>query len=277
MSNILTHFVRVHARPDRPIDRAEAEWILGLLVNTSGSYWVPVTAWRAGDGSRMEAQVGGMKNTDMSDLWFCHPDRYAAIWLRVCDEGGFDIVSRPDLWGGPYRECRYAFDEVRVTGSADRLPPIADGSAAPEVPLAAGECWEPCGEGVWRLRVEGTYRAGNSRTDLDVGPRAREAEWNPPRESAGRGGLVTPTTPSYREDDFEVLYPVELNTVTLDDRRPRVERVEYCWRGRVVHRAQEEYDGDTGRFRWEQRSADHWDNCADPDFRADSADLWGAP
>jgi hypothetical protein len=42
--------------------------------------------------------------------------------------------------------------------------------------------------------------------------------------------------------------------------------VEFFWRGRLVHRAQEEYDDFLGRRTWQHRSADGWDNCADPAF-----------
>jgi hypothetical protein len=123
---------------------------------------------------------------------------------------------------------------------------------------APGEGWEPYAEGVWRLVTYGEYLTCNDRADLEIGPRAGVRAPRPRPD-----GLATPTTPCYADVSFSVVEPAG-----LERRWDTPERLEFFWHGRLVHRAQEEYDAFLGRRQWEHRSADDWDNCADERFLA---------
>lgn len=252
MSNIFTSFVRVHAQPDRRIDRIEAEWITWMLLGPRGSYYVPVWFRCAPDGGYVDIQYGNGKSPDIVDFCDDHVGswRYGAIWGRVFDEGGDqDVIWHGHVNDGPRGYCRYGFDEVRVTAVGDG-PPVA-----PERP------WRRHSDGSWRLAVAGSYRSGNDRHTIDIGPDATPA--TPPPEP-GPADLATPTTPNAWGEALTAVDPTWL--APLADAHPGVTLIEYRWRGRLVHRAREDHDEAEGLPTWQHRCADGWDNCLDADF-----------
>lgn len=112
----------------------------------------------------------------------------------------------------------------------------------------------------WLLRLEGTYATGNDRGDASVGSANRTIvpAGSPALDPAD---LSTPTTPCLSGAELDYVEPTALQRLGDASRPdPSVERVEFLWRGRVVHRAQSIGD------EWDQRNADHWDNCVDPRF-----------
>ncbi|MBC6462341.1 hypothetical protein [Actinomadura sp. HBU206391] len=279
MSNITTDFVRIHAWAGHSIDRDEAEWITERLLSDRGSYWVPVNIHLASDRSHVDIQYGGGKSIGMVDFWDDYGDQYDAVWTRRSDPAHrWDIIWR----GGPntgYRKarfCRYVFDEVRVTGPASELPPIhaVDFDAIRgrmRGRRAFAGAWRPHADGIWRLKVRGTYLTCNSRVDMSTGPKIRGVDWNTPRANTRSGGLATPTTPCYDDGGVKVLEPTELTVISTDgghwrSTTPAIQRLEFFWRGRLVHRAQEDYDDFLEKQVWRHLSADGWDNCADPEF-----------
>jgi hypothetical protein len=230
VSNIITEFLRIQAWTGSSISPDEASWIVSRLLADRGSYYVPVAARLAPDRRHVDIQWGSAKSLGLIAFWDEYGDQYSGLWTRQFDPSyPWDIIWRGDPNGRDARSCRYAFDEVRVTGARP------------------GEDWEPYGSGVWRLAVSGSYLTCNSRVQV----------------SERSGGLVTPTTPCYDDVAFEVLEPAGLERCW-----DAAARVEFRWRGRLVHRAQEEYDAFLGRRQWEHRSADDWDNCADERFLA---------
>jgi hypothetical protein len=78
--------------------------------------------------------------------------------------------------------------------------------------------------------------------------------------------LPTPTTPTVGGEEPTGVDPPWLASLTAGE--STAVSVEYHWRGRLVHRASfqvmERYYETTPD--WHHRSADHWDNCLDPDF-----------
>lgn len=267
VSNIITDFVRIHAWAGHGISRAEAEWISERLLSDRGSYWVPVTIHLAPSRSHVDIQYGSGKSTGMVEFWADYGDQYDAVWTRSYDPArSFDLIwsGDPNTGYRQARSCRYAFDEVRVTGPAGGLPAIGGDARGPR--NASGD-WQPYADGVWRSLVRGSYLTCNSRVDMNTGPRLRGVDWNAPRISTRPSGLSTPTTPCYDSVSIEVLEPAELAVLTTGrSTRPPARRVEFFWQGRLVHRAQEDHDDFLGERTWQHRSADGWDNCADPEF-----------
>ncbi|MFF2552517.1 hypothetical protein ACFVUS_16045 [Nocardia sp. NPDC058058] len=255
MSNIFTDFVRVYAQTGHSIQHSEAEWIAAMLIDFArgdhrsvGSYWVPVWFRVAEDMSYADIQYGSGKSLGMMDfLDQLNAERYRAVWVRHYDEGGDqDVIAchYPDDEG---RFCRYGFDEVRVSSAGARP------SFAPE------RDWRRHEDGAWGLTVSGSYRTGNGREDMEIGPCAGLTRSpSPQTESA----LSTPTTPCYYGDTLAAIDPPWLEA--LADASPELTLVEFRWQGRVVHRARME-DTEWGR-EWEHRSADDWDNCLDAEF-----------
>ena len=243
MSNIVTDFVRLYAWAGHRIDRAEAEWIGERLLSARGSYWVPVTIHLAPDLSHVDLQYGSGKGTGMVEFWDDYGDQYDAVWTRSFDPAHpYDLIWRggPNTGHRTARLCEYASDEAGVTG--------------------------PAGEPTRRSKTPGPDLTCTSRPDINTAPRLGGIDWNAPRAGMRAGGLPTPTTPCYDDVSMRVLEPAELTVFTTDDRPAVARRVEFFWRGRLVHRAQEEYDDFLGRRTWQHRSADGWDNCADPAF-----------
>jgi hypothetical protein len=279
VSNIITDFVRIRAWAGYTISRAEVDWITRQLLSDRGSYWVPVAVHLAQDQCHVDIQYGSGKSIGMVDFWDDYGEQYDAVWTR--SESGYhdwDIIWQ----GGPntgYRQarpCRYAFDEVRVTGPVDELPQVQALSfdvlrGKPRGRRGMAVAWQPHTEGVWRLPVRGTYLTCNSRVDMTTGPHITDIDWNLPRANEQPGGLTTPTTPCYDDTRLQVLEPSELTALTAADgywrlARPAIQRVQFFWRGRPVHQAQVVYDEFYGKNVWQHRSADGWDNCADPEF-----------
>ncbi|RCV55904.1 hypothetical protein DEF23_00745 [Marinitenerispora sediminis] len=261
--------MRIHARPRQVIDRAEAEWIAEQVLADRGSYWVPVVVTLAPDRRRVDLQYGNGKAAGC-DFLYDHVGRYAAAWLRGHNEGdeSRDYISGPDpeSHDAESRPCRYGFDEVRVTAPTGALP------APPPAGHGPAPSWQRLSDSTWRLAVEGHYVTGNDRADMEAGPVLREIVWNAPAMEVRPGGLVTPTTPAYHDSSFASLFPPELGALTGDGSasgEPIAQRVEFRWRGRVVHRVQQEYMEILDEWDWEHRSADGWDNCVDPGYLAD--------
>ncbi|ADI10559.1 hypothetical protein SBI_07439 [Streptomyces bingchenggensis BCW-1] len=248
MSNIFTDAIRVHARPGDRIDAVEAQWITWILLGRRGSYHVPVLIRREPDGAYVDIQYGSGKSPDIVNFCEDHaPYLYGAIWGRHYNEGSDrDVIWQDDVNDGPYRYCRYGFDEVRVTTTDDR-PPVA-----PEAP------WRRHPDGSWRLSVNGSYLTGNCR-QADVGPMATPTT---PLPDPPPTALPTPTTPNDWGDPLRSIDPRWL--APLADEHPTATLVEYRWRGRIVHRAREDDDWDGPS--WQHRCADDWDNCLDPEF-----------
>ncbi|MEV0646014.1 hypothetical protein AB0I28_12190 [Phytomonospora sp. NPDC050363] len=246
MGNIYTNFVRVHAWPGHHVLASEAEWITWRLLGPFGSYYVPVWFQVAPDGSFVDVQLG--RSHHIVD--FCEElvgeAGYRAIWGRWFDEGGDrDEIWSEDVNDGPRRFCRYGFDEVRVTA---RNPPVAP------------EKWHRAEDGTWRLAVDGSYRTGNDRSYIDIGSRATPGMPLPETEEPI---LATPTTPNDSGRALTALEPQWL--APLADEELDVERIDYLWRGRVVHRG---FWGPNreGEREWQDRAADDWDNCVDAGF-----------
>ncbi|MFB7721645.1 hypothetical protein [Nocardia sp. NPDC056100] len=255
MSNIFTDFVRVYAHPGHRIQHSEAEWIAAMLIDFArgdhrdvGSYWVPVWFRVAEDRSYADIQYGSGKSLGMEDfLQVLNTERYRAVWQRQNNEGGSqDVISRnhPE---GESSLCRYGFDEVRVR------------SAAARPPCAPDQDWHRNADDIWRLAVPGSYRTGNERADMKIGPLAGLTR---PPSPQTESSLTTPTTPCYFGDRLAAIDPPWLEP--LADEPPDSTLVEFRWRGRIVHRARME-DTEWGRD-WEHRSADDWDNCLDAEF-----------
>ncbi|WP_174547304.1 hypothetical protein [Nocardiopsis dassonvillei] len=266
MSNVYTNFLRVIPRPGRRIERCEAEEVIGRVLNGRGSYNVPVTVRLAADGSLLDIQAGCGKSPGFYDFWDEHHGRYTCMWERFFDDGGLqDTITYHGQEGGTdHGVFWYGFDEVRVLGAAEHLPDLG-------VPFVH---WKPFGDGAWRADVSGRYQTGNDRTDIEkAGPCSMKVEWNPPVMDVAPGGLATPTTPSRWNAEIVRMEPSGLHGFVERGHHgtakgSRAERVELLWRGRVVHRAQMEYETDFDEYAWEQRSADDWDNCLDPDYLA---------
>ncbi|GAA4504238.1 hypothetical protein GCM10023191_058210 [Actinoallomurus oryzae] len=255
MSNIFTDFVRVYAQPRRHITMVEAQWIAWTLLGPGGSYWVPVHIRCGPEGRYADIQYGSGKSSGIVDFCEDHVGywRYSTIWCRHFNEGGDqDVIWWEDVNDGPRRFCRYGFDEVRVT-TVDGRPP-----AVPEAP------WRRHRDGSWWLEVAGSYRTGNDRSD-DVGPCATPT-MDPPVPDPAVLPLPTPTTPTVGGEEPTGVDPPWLASLTAGE--STAVSVEYHWRGRLVHRASfqvmERYYETTPD--WHHRSADHWDNCLDPDF-----------
>ncbi|RNL86626.1 hypothetical protein [Halostreptopolyspora alba] len=266
MANIFTNFLRIVPHPGQAIGPDEAGWIVERVLNDRGSYNVPVAAHRASDGGLLDIQAGSRKNPYFHDFCEEHPERYAFVGERFFDDGG----TVDTMFGlGPGEEwsdfgpCWYGFDEVRVLGAAVHLPAVGTRSG-----------WAPLGDGCWQASLVGRYQTGNDRADIaKAGPCSMKVEWNPPVADVQPGGLATPTTPAYWDVDIMGLQPAALEPLVVHgslqaDDRPQVERVELLWRGRVVHRTQMEYDDVLEEYVWEQRSADDWDNCLNPQYIA---------
>lgn len=267
MANIFTNFLRVLPHPGETITTGEAEWIVGRVLNDRGSYNVPVSVRRPADGGLLDIQAGSMKNPDFHAFWEDAPARYAFVWERFFDEGGdFDDLRGygPDGQESAFGPCWYGFDEVRVTAPAAALPNLGAHAAG----------WTPFGDGRWRAELDGRYRAGNDRTDIETaGAGSRKVEWNPPVAGVGQGGLATPTTPAYHPTEVggvepDALQPLVVHCYRDAARHPQVERVELLWRGRVVHRSQWEYEDACAEYEWDGRNADDWDNCLNPEYLA---------
>jgi hypothetical protein len=254
VTNIFTDFIRVYARPDSHIDEVEAQWIAWTLLGPGGSRWIPVRIRRGPEGRYAEVQYGSSKSPDI--VGFCDDYigyRYSAIWGRHFDEGGTeDVIWQDHVNHGPRRFCRYGFDEVRVT-TVDGRPP-----AEPEA------SWQRHRDGTWRLRVAGSYRAGNDRS-ASVGPSATPAT-DLPDPDPELLPLPTPTTPTIGDGDLVSIDPPWL--APLADGHPAATLIEFHWRGRLVHRASfqmiERYLETSPE--WHHRCADDWDNCLDPEF-----------
>jgi hypothetical protein len=124
--------------------------------------------------------------------------------------------------------------------------------------------WRRRPDGSWRLEVAGSYRTGNDRS-ADVGPCATPATHLPDPDPAVLP-LPTPTTPTTDGEEPAGIDPPWLACLTGGE--STAVSLEYHWRGRLVHRASfqvvERYYETTPD--WHHRSADHWDNCLDPDF-----------
>ncbi|CAL9416445.1 hypothetical protein [Nocardiopsis sp. TNDT3] len=266
MSNVYTNFLRVIPRPGRRIERCEAEEVIGRVLNGRGSYNVPVTVRLTAGGSLLDIQAGCGKNPGFYDFWDKHHGRYTCMWERFFDDGGLqDTITYHGQEGGTdHGVFWYGFDEVRVLGAAEHLPDLG-------VPLVH---WKPFGDGAWRADVSGRYQTGNDRTDIEkAGPCSMKVEWNPPVMDVAPGGLATPTTPSHWNAEIVRMEPSGLHGFVERGHHgtakgSRAECVELLWRGRVVHRTQMEYDTDFDEYVWEQRSADDWDNCLDPNYLA---------
>src|SRR5690348_7404797 len=117
MSNIFTDAIRVHARPGGRISGVEAQWITWMLLGRGGSYHVPVLTRCGPEGAYVDIQYGSGKSPDIVNFCQDHaPYLYGAVWGRHHNEGRErDVIWQGDVNDGPYRYCRYGFDEVRVT------------------------------------------------------------------------------------------------------------------------------------------------------------------
>jgi hypothetical protein len=225
VSNIFTDFIRIYAQPGHHIDQVEAQWIASILLSTSGSYWVPVCIRCGPEGRYADIQYGSGKRGESPDIDDLCEDyigswRYSAIWGRHFDCGSEDLIWQDHVNDGPYRFCRYGFDEVRVFTLGDR--------PAVEAP------WQRHRDGYWRLPVAGSYRNGNDRADMRIGPGATSSTKLPPPED---GSLPTPTTPNACGEALTGLDPPCLAALTAcEPAATSVELVEYRWRGRLVHR-----------------------------------------
>jgi hypothetical protein len=255
MSNILTEYVRIFARPGHRIFQYEAEWIaVNVTVGPDGdgrsTYFVPVHLRIGADRRWVDIQYGCGKGHGLWDFWDRYGDseRYEALWVRLFDEGSdHDVIEEGP--GPDRRFCRYGFDELRVT-MVDERPPVGP-----------PELWDRLSGRIFRAKLNGSYRTGNGRTDShangDVGLLTPLTEPTEP-------WLATPTTPCCRGTELAAVEPDWLEP--LADYHPDVTEMEYRWRGRVVHRArheQTEYGPD-----WQHRNADDWDNCLDPRYLA---------
>ncbi|GAB4585766.1 hypothetical protein [Nocardia sp. IFM 10818] len=259
MSNIFTCFLRVYAAHGHRIDRREAEWIAAAVSSndgdpwrsTDGSYWVPVHYRVQDGGGYVDIQYGDGKGIGLEHFIddSYTETRYRALWRRSHNEGSDeDVVARRDVVDEG-RVCRYGFDELRVETTTGGYP-------------SAGlpSWWRPAGDGIWTMAVVGSYRTGNDRSDMGIGPCATLTDRSSP---PGPSDLMTPTTPCYYGNDVSAVDPAWLQP--LINGHPDVVRAQCRWRGRVVHQAAFE-DTEWGGVQWCHRNADDWDNFLDPEF-----------
>ncbi|MVU76271.1 hypothetical protein GPX89_03325 [Nocardia sp. ET3-3] len=259
MSNIWTAFLRIYAAPGRRIDHGEAESLAATFSandgdewrNHDGSYWVPVHFRVAEDGRYADIQYGDGKGLGLEHfLQDCYDgSRYSALWGRHYDDGSDeDLIYRRDI-DDERRFCRYGFDEVRVTTTNGDRPPAGPPGH-----------WRQIGDSTWAVAITGSYRAGNDRSDMEIGPCVTmSAAPSPP----GPSDLITPTTPCFHGNRPTAVEPGWLRP--LIDGHSKVTGLECHWRGRIVHRATHE-DTEGAGIEWCHRNADDWDNLLDPAF-----------
>ncbi|MFT3764567.1 MAG: hypothetical protein QM820_03480 [Minicystis sp.] len=168
-----------------------------------------------------------------------------AIWVRWYDDGGdHDIIFVYTAGeAGPRAWCRYGFDRVRVRG-ADAL----GRSLSPSV-------WRPDGPGAWVADIEGSYMAGNDRSDVLADDPALPSRTTPVRgRTLGRGTL------RWAADDMPAVV-IQAEPAILADGA----EVELQWRGRATRVYQRRGE------RWWDFCLDDWDNCVDDGWLAEQA------
>ncbi|WP_327110482.1 hypothetical protein OHB12_22160 [Nocardia sp. NBC_01730] len=257
MANILTYFARVYAQPDHRIDRNEADRMIDYMINADGlrigrrgSYHVPVHVRIGSEGRYLDVQHGnGVGLIEFIDHYF-DPARYLATWERVNPGNGDpDRIVRLDLETEDDGECRYGFDEVRITTAGEQPPRCGpDG------------LWRPHDRHTWIASITGGYLASNER-GAEGG---HSATVTTPHRPPGPFDLITPTTPCYQSDLLTAIDPPWLQTAACGE-DPDVVRIQFRWRGRLVHQAQPEWAEYFG-LQWEAHAADYWDNCRHPQF-----------
>jgi hypothetical protein len=250
MANIATVFVRLYLRDGGLPGVSDIE-ILSALLNGDGggqwggrSYCVPIVLGYAGGARCIDVQYGARWSPGGSPdgLYGLVGGRIRSLWVRWFDSGAdYDEIYAIDASGeSEHRFCRYGFDAIRAHRA--HRESRAPGDAWPEGPLP----FQASGDAIL-VTIAGSYLTGNDRSNL-----SEEVIPTMTTPAGAMGGSLTSIDPP--EAQAFVTSCEEWAT-----------RIEWLWRGRVVHTAVRSRTPkkDRGLWEWYQYSMDDWDNCVD--------------